>query len=114
MSPEAFIKAGSRLLADGVCIIAFPEGTRSGSRKLGPFHGSAFRLAQQTRANIVPLAIAGNENIPRRGSVILHPGRITVSTLPALTHEEYKDMTTFRLKNLVRERIRQYLDADPA
>ncbi len=114
MSPEAFIKAGSRLLADGVCIIAFPEGTRSGSRKLGPFHGSAFRLAQQTRANIVPLAIAGNENIPRRGSVILHPGRITVSKLPALTHEEYKDMTTFRLKNLVRERIRQHLDADPA
>src|SRR5580698_1562860 len=37
---EEFIEAGTRLLADGVSIIAFPEGTRSGSKKMGPFHGS--------------------------------------------------------------------------
>jgi len=114
MSPEAFVEAGSRLLADGVSIVAFPEGTRSGSRNLGSFHGSAFRLAQRARASIVPLAIAGNEDIPRRGSLVLHPGRITVSKLPAVTHEQYKDMTAFKLKTLVRERIRQYLDAQPA
>ncbi len=114
MSHEAFVEAGSRLLAEGVSIIAFPEGTRSRSRKLGPFHGSAFRLAQRACASIVPLAIAGNEDIPRRGSLVLHPGRITVSKLPALTHEQYKDMTAFKLKTLVRERIRQYLDAQPA
>jgi 1-acyl-sn-glycerol-3-phosphate acyltransferase len=114
MSPESFVEAGCRLLADGVSIIAFPEGTRSGSRNLGSFHGSAFRLAQRAQAKIVPLAIEGNENIPRRGSVILHPGQITVSKLPALTHDEYKDMNTYKLKMLVRERIRQHLDAQPA
>jgi 1-acyl-sn-glycerol-3-phosphate acyltransferase len=114
MSHEAFVEAGSRLLADGVSIIAFPEGTRSRSGNIGSFHGSAFRLAQHTRAKIVPLAIAGNENIPRRGSLVLHPGRITVSKLPAVTHEEFKDMTAFKLKTLVRERIRQYLDTQPA
>ncbi|MGD0461154.1 MAG: lysophospholipid acyltransferase family protein [Tepidisphaeraceae bacterium] len=114
MSPEAFVEAGSRLLADGVSIIAFPEGTRSGSRKIGSFHGSAFRLAQRARANIALLAIAGNEDIPKRGSLVLHPGRITVSKLPSVTYEQYKDMTAFKLKTLVRERIRQHLDAQRA
>jgi len=114
MSPEAFVEAGSRLLADGVSIVAFPEGTRSGSRNLGSFHGSAFRLALRARANIAPLAIVGNEDIPRRGSLVLHPGQITVTKLPAITHEQYKDMNAFKLKTLVRERIREHLDAQPA
>jgi 1-acyl-sn-glycerol-3-phosphate acyltransferase len=114
MSFDAFMEAGSRLLAAGVSVIAFPEGTRSGSRRLGPFHGSAFRLAQRVGVSIVPLAISGNENIPPRGSLVLHPGRIVVSKLPAVTPDQFKDMTAFKLKNLVRERIRQHLDAQPA
>lgn len=114
MTLEAFIKAGTRLLANGVSIITFPEGTRSGSRRLGPFHGSAFRLAQHAGASIVPLAISGNENIPRRGSIVLHPGRITVAKLPAITREQYIDLSAYKLKNLVRDRIRQYLDTLPA
>jgi 1-acyl-sn-glycerol-3-phosphate acyltransferase len=114
MSPEAFIQKGTRLLKDGVCIVTFPEGTRSGSRNLGSFHGSAFRLALHSGAPIAPLAITGNENIPRRGSVVLHPGRITVAKLPSITHEQYKDLTAYKLKTLVREKIRAYLDAQPA
>jgi 1-acyl-sn-glycerol-3-phosphate acyltransferase len=114
MSPEAFIQKGTRLLTDGVCIVTFPEGTRSSSRSLGSFHGSAFRLALHSGAPIVPLAITGTENIPKRGSVVLHPGRITVSKLPSITHEQYKDLDAYKLKMLVRERIREYLDAQPA
>jgi 1-acyl-sn-glycerol-3-phosphate acyltransferase len=113
MTSEAFMKAGCRLLANGVSIITFPEGTRSGSRRLGPFHGSAFRLAQQAGANIVPLAISGNEMIPPRGSIILHPGRITVAKLPAVRREEYQGLNSYKLKNLVRDRIRQHLDSQP-
>jgi 1-acyl-sn-glycerol-3-phosphate acyltransferase len=111
LSPEIFMERGSQLLKDGVCIVAFPEGTRSGSRNMGSFHGSAFRLALHSGAPIAPLAIEGNDNIPRRGSLVLHPGRITVSKLPAITHEQYKDLNAYKLKTLVRERIRAYLDA---
>jgi 1-acyl-sn-glycerol-3-phosphate acyltransferase len=111
---DELMRDGSKLLAEGCSIIAFPEGTRSGSRALGQFHGSAFRLAQQTGTKIVPLAVAGNEMIPPRGSSVLHPGVITVSKLPAVTAEEYRDMTPYKLKTLVRSRIGQYLDALPA
>jgi 1-acyl-sn-glycerol-3-phosphate acyltransferase len=107
---EAFIHRSSALLAEGVSIIMFPEGTRSGSARLGSFHGTAFRLAQQTGVSIVPIAISGNEHIPKRGSIILRPGRIVISKLPPLTREEYAQMGTYQLKTLVREKIQRELE----
>jgi 1-acyl-sn-glycerol-3-phosphate acyltransferase len=103
-----------QLLAQGVSIITFPEGTRSGSRVVGPFHSSAFRLAQRAGVKIVPLAIWGNEEIPRRGSLVLRPGRIVISKLPAITAEQYRDMSPFTLKTMARDRIRQHLEGQPA
>ena len=108
---EEFMEKGARLLAEGVSVIVFPEGTRSGSRKLGPFHGAAFRLAQRAGANICPLAISGSENIPLRGSLVMHPGRIVVTKLPAITPEKHKEMSAFTLKMRVRETIHRHLEA---
>jgi 1-acyl-sn-glycerol-3-phosphate acyltransferase len=109
-----FLAIGSRLFTEGVSIIAFPEGTRSGSRLMGPFHGSAFRLAQHVQAKICPLAISGTENIPKRGSLVLHPGKIVVTKLPSLTYEQYKDMNAYTLKTRVRQIIQDHLEAQPA
>lgn len=108
---EDFLRDGSKLLAEGCSVIAFPEGTRSGSPVMGNFHGSAFRLAQHNKVKIAPLAIWGNEDKPKRGSLILHPGKVIVSKLPSMTPDEYKDMTPFMLKNVVRDRIGKHLDA---
>jgi 1-acyl-sn-glycerol-3-phosphate acyltransferase len=98
------------LLADGCSIVAFPEGTRSGSRKIGPFHGSAFRLAQATGVPLVPLGIAGNERMPPRGSAILRPGRIVITKLPAVTKEQYEGMSPFQLKSNVRQTVQKHLN----
>jgi 1-acyl-sn-glycerol-3-phosphate acyltransferase len=114
MPVEDFVQAGSKLLAEGCSIIAFPEGTRSGSPRMGPFHGAAFRLAQQTGAKIVPLAIAGNENTPPRGSLLLHPGRIVVAKLPAITAEQYAGMTPYKLKMWVHGIIERQLEGPAA
>jgi len=111
---EEFVEKGSQLLAEGVSLIAFPEGTRSGSGRMNQFHGSAFRLAQTAGATICPIVISGNENIPHRGSLVMHPGRITISKLPALTSEDYKDMSPYVLKTRVREMIQGHLDQQPA
>jgi 1-acyl-sn-glycerol-3-phosphate acyltransferase len=107
---EEFIAAGSKLLQEGCSIIAFPEGTRSGSVALGSFHGSSFRLAQLNCVKIVPFVISGNENIPRRGSAWLNPGVVSVSKLPALTPEMYEGMSPYKLKTLVRDMIARHLD----
>lgn len=101
MPPDQFIESASRLLNDKVSVVFFPEGTRSTNRKMGTFHGSAFRLALASKASIVPLCISGSENIPPKGSSLLHPGIITIRRLPAITWDEYKDLTAFALKNRV-------------
>jgi 1-acyl-sn-glycerol-3-phosphate acyltransferase len=99
--PEQFMQCASQLLKDGVSIVFFPEGTRSTSRKMGSFHGSAFRLALESQASIVPLCISGSECIPPKGSPLLRPGIIRVRSLPEIGWDEYKDLTAFALKNRV-------------
>ena len=98
---EEFMQSASELLKDGVSIIFFPEGTRSTTKKMGSFHGSAFRLALETKAAIVPLCISGSENIPPKGSPLLRPGIITIRRMPAIAWSEYKDLTAFALKNRI-------------
>ncbi len=105
MSPEQFTEKTSKLFREGVSIIFFPEGTRSGGRKMGNFHGSAFRLALRAKIPIVPICISGSENITRKGSYLLRAGMIRVCRLPAITWDDYKDRSVFSLKNWVREII---------
>ncbi|HUB28019.1 MAG TPA: lysophospholipid acyltransferase family protein [Tepidisphaeraceae bacterium] len=114
MTFEEFIAAGTKLLADGVSIIVFPEGTRSRNGETGPFHGAAFRLAQMTGANLCPLAISGNHRMPARGSLLLHPGRVQVTKLPALTRQQYDGLQPYVLKTRVRDAIKQQAAAMPA
>src|SRR5574337_528536 len=101
MPHEEFMDMGKKLLADGVSIGFFPEGTRSASRKMGSFHGAAFRLALASHAPVVPLCISGTEKIPPKGSLMLRPGTIRVRALPAVRWNEYKDLNAFAFKNRV-------------
>ncbi|MDH3982168.1 MAG: 1-acyl-sn-glycerol-3-phosphate acyltransferase [Kiritimatiellaceae bacterium] len=102
MPAEEFMQQGTRLLDDGVSIIAFPEGTRSGSRQMGPFHGALFRLALRSGAPIVPLCLSGTEDKPTKGSVIMKPGLIRMRFMPPITADVYQEMSPFKLKNHVR------------
>lgn len=107
MEPNDFLHAVSRLLKSGVSILGFPEGTRSRTGNMGPFHSIMFRAALQNRCPIIPISILGNQRTPAPGSGVLHPARIIVHKLPALTWETYRDMTPFQLKNVVRDRLMQ-------
>ena len=109
MPVETFYEKAGQLLQQGVCVIAFPEGTRSVTRQAGPFNSSIFRLAERERAAIVPIVLSGTEDMPHKGSLALHPGVVRVHKLPACRWEEYREMTTFQLKNHVRDLICQHL-----
>jgi len=102
---EEFMERGSELLSQGVSVFSFPEGTRSGSRKMGPFHSALFRLALQTGAPIVPICISGSENKPEKGSAVMHPGLIRMRLLAPIPEETYRAMSPFKLKNHVHDLI---------
>jgi 1-acyl-sn-glycerol-3-phosphate acyltransferase len=101
MPPEEFSQRAGQLLKEGVSVVFFPEGTRSTTLAMGSFHGSAFRLALASKVPVVPLCISGSETIPPKGSALLHPGTIRINRLPAITWDEYKDLTPFAFKNRV-------------
>lgn len=102
MEPDDFLARGAERLAGGSAVVAFPEGTRSGSREMGPFHGAVFRLALQARAPIIPVCISGNERIPAKGTLRFDRGVIRVCKLPALAPESFAGMDPFHLKQHVR------------
>lgn len=101
MSPDDFKQRATTLLREGVSIVFFPEGTRSLDRKMGSFHGAAFRLALETGVPLVPLCLSGNEIVMPKGASLLRPGTITVRQLPPVTQEQYAGLTPFALKRLI-------------
>ena len=110
MSFEELSRRGEALLAQGVAMAAFPEGTRSGCRAMNQFHGAMFRLALKTGVPVVPMAISGNEDKPAKGTLAIEPGKIVLHKLKALYHADYKDLDSFKFKNMVRQMIAAELE----
>ncbi|MCZ6829823.1 MAG: lysophospholipid acyltransferase family protein [Gammaproteobacteria bacterium] len=69
---------GQLLMAKGVWIIMFPEGTRTARGKQGNYKSGATRLAVATGAAVVPIAVSSAKCWPRR-TFRLSPGIIDVS-----------------------------------
>jgi 1-acyl-sn-glycerol-3-phosphate acyltransferase len=69
---------GKRRLKDGQWIIMFPEGTRIPVGQAGKYKSGGTRLAVETGAVVVPIALNSGECWPKN-SFIKRPGKITVS-----------------------------------
>lgn len=100
---QELIVMTTKLLTEGVSLVAFPEGTRSRDNSVGQFHSAIFRVALGRRMPIVPLCITGTEIILPRGSALLHPGVVKMHRLQPLLWEEYGAFSPFRLKNYIRQ-----------
>src|SRR5262249_24056523 len=74
--------ACARWLARGMPVMLFPEGTRSKVGQLLPFKDGAFRLAIETGAELLPLAVAGTGTaLPKHSWKFGRAqGRVTVGT----------------------------------
>ncbi|MEI8309933.1 MAG: lysophospholipid acyltransferase family protein [Verrucomicrobiota bacterium] len=101
LGPQALYEKAARLLAQGVALFCFAEGTRTRTGDLGPFHATHFRLALQARAPIVPFCIAGFHRILPRGNFLLRPGTIHIRALPALLPSDFEHLTAHQLKQKV-------------
>jgi 1-acyl-sn-glycerol-3-phosphate acyltransferase len=69
---------GQRLMAEGVWVIMFPEGTRMPRGEQGVYKTGAARLAVATGVPIVPIAVSSARCWPAR-SFVLRPGLVEVS-----------------------------------
>ena len=67
-----------RLLDRGISLAVFPEGTRTRTGLVGPFHVGFFRLAIRLGCPIVPVSIVGAYEFSRKGSWLMRPSTIVV------------------------------------
>jgi 1-acyl-sn-glycerol-3-phosphate acyltransferase len=78
------VAAAQRVLARGVHITTFVEGTRSPDGRMLPFKKGPFFLAMAAGAPCIPVSIHGTEKILGKGSQRIHPGTAQVVFHPAI------------------------------
>jgi len=68
------VTEAQRVLAKGIHITNFVEGTRSPDGRMLPFKKGPFFLAMTAGAPCIPVSIYGTETILQKGSKRIHPG----------------------------------------
>jgi 1-acyl-sn-glycerol-3-phosphate acyltransferase len=66
----------SRLTANGLSLIVFPEGTRSRDGRVGRFKGGSFYLALEAGLPVVPVSIVGSRHVMLKGRLATYPGQV--------------------------------------
>ena len=77
------VQQGKRLLEQGVWIIMFPEGTRIPRGQKGQYKTGGSRLAIDTGAPVIPIAVTSAKCWPRK-AFVKYPGVVDVSIGPAI------------------------------
>jgi len=83
---KSVVAHGKRRLKDGQWIIMFPEGTRIPVGQAGKYKSGGTRLAVETGAVVVPIALNSGECWPKN-SFIKKPGTVTVSVGKPISSE---------------------------
>lgn len=81
---ERNVERARALLAQGISVIIFPEGTRSRDGRIGRFHKGAFHIAEAVGAPIVPVLLHGFGEAMSKGDALLKNATITMRPLPAI------------------------------
>ena len=96
---------------EGRGIVIFPEGTRSkkGNEML-EFHGGSFKCALKAKCPIIPMAFINCfQVLDQKGS---KPVNVQLHYLEPIPYEEYKDLKTGALAEMVQGRIREAIEAN--
>ncbi len=91
------------VLATGLHITTFVEGTRSPDGRMLPFKKGPFYLAEDSGAPCIPVSIYGNEKILPAGSLRIHPGTAHIVFHPPVNPANYA--TRDELSDAVRAAI---------
>jgi 1-acyl-sn-glycerol-3-phosphate acyltransferase len=88
-SAKESVTFAARVLASGVHITSFVEGTRSRDGRLLPFKKGPFYLAMETGAPVVPVSIWGTETMMKKGSLRIYPSTAHVTFHAPLLPNNY-------------------------
>ena len=104
------VNAAIQVLRQGLHMVVFPEGTRSGDGRLLPFKKGPFHLAMESEAPIVPVTLLGTFESWPKTRFALRAGKATVIFHPPVDPRSYADRDS--LMQAVRDTIASALPSE--
>lgn len=68
LAAKKSIEAAEHILKDGVCVVIFPEGTRTRNGELGRFKRGAFTIAFDLNLPVIPISLTGCYRLWKKGA----------------------------------------------
>lgn len=81
---SAIFRWAERLLAQGLSLIVYPEGTRSPNGVVQRFKPGSFQIALQAGLPVVPISISGTRQVLRKGDLAARPGIVRLVLHPPI------------------------------
>ena len=98
----------------GCSLFIFPEGTRSQNQNMAKFKPGAFILAKKLKLPILPIVIKGTADAMKKEGYNFKAKRaMSVEVLPAISPEQYANMSLKELTLHTQELINQALITSP-
>jgi len=113
-NPTGILKRWSNLVAQGLSLIIFPEGTRSMDGRVRRFKAGSFLLAMQVGLPIVPISIAHSRHVMQKGRLRTCPGHVDLVVHPPIQTAMDREPTIAdarRLAEGVRQIVRSVAEA---
>jgi len=83
------VRAAAKVVKQGIHMTIYVEGHRSFDGKLMPFKKGPFYLAEECRAPVVPVTIAGTYYVMPKGRFSIKPGLVTMIFHPPVEPAEF-------------------------
>ncbi len=104
---KTILTAADYLKRDFCSIVIYPEGTRSKTGALLPFHAGSFKIAQKANVPLVIACVSGTEQIRHRW--LFRSTKVELQILELLPAERVKAMSTQELAAYSKEKIEEAL-----
>lgn len=104
---QTICKAAQMLQKGQVSMAVYPEGTRSKSGALLPFHNGVFKIAQKAGAQVVVLGISGTERVHK--NLPFHRTHVYLQVLDVIDGETVAGSRTAVLGERTRQKIESWL-----
>ena len=97
-SALASIASAKERITDGMCVVFFPEGTRSRTVALRSFKKGAFRMALDLGIPVVPVSIHNTNRVLPSDTLQWRPGKVKLVFHQPLSVEESTDINQFAVQ----------------
>lgn len=91
-------------LEKGSPLVIFPEGTKSKNSKIGNFHHGSFKIALDTKADLVPV-VFDTWNVIRPGGLWIRDTRIVIRILDTIKYNNFKDKNYKEISKIVKTKL---------